>query len=772
MRGVIRLASLGWRRGQRGAAALMLVVIALAAAALTAAASVAGGAGHRIDQAFRQGRGPELVVYTAPGDAAQVSAALANDVDVTGLSTPVPARPADLQIDGGAAAIEQRVMALPDTKATGDVARSTDTASLGQPVVRTGRLPGADDELALDAGVALRFGIATGDRVTLSGQGGTPVEFRVAGTAYDFTDCFYPQCDPGRSWVTPAGQARLGPPTGTVISVSLTAPDRADAVEQRLGLAVSEERFDANSWLDTRGDLLTESNFFAAFLRAFGIFTLVASGIVIAAGTTARAVANRRRTGICKAVGATPGQLVTGQVVEHAVIGALAAVLGWVGAALITPRLQVGSLRVVGSEGVTLRLPTLLVTVAVILVIVVAVTLVPAWRASREPAVDAVRDAPRESGRSRLGDATAAAGAPVAVEWGLRSLTARPFRAVTAVAASALAVVAAVVSLSMNSTIDYLLAHPALTGDPWDVSLTPSGASTPTEAAARLSELPEVASWYTVRDETATWQHGKVHVRVLGGDPAAAHYAIGAGRMASSAGEAIVAYGLVNDNGVKIGDTITLHAAGRALPVTVVGWYRDTEDTGRIIQIRDSTQAPLFPGEAATYAVTATPGVDAAELAGALRTIGGEVRINRQDDTAFAPFRTAMAAMTALLAAVAIAHLLATALATARERAKGTAILRTIGASARQTVGAAAVAGAVTALGAVLIGLPLGLWLQQVLGAAITSSIGVGPGAGAGLPGIATLLVIVAVVAIGVGAVVAATFRTARQPIAAVLAAE
>ncbi len=324
--------------------------------------------------------------------------------------------------------------------------------------------------------------------------------------------------------------------------------------------------------------------------------------------------------------------------------------------------------------------------------VVALVALVPAARASHEAPVAAIDDAPRQLGSSRphrwwRGRGPHPAGT---VGWGVRTFAARPFRTATSVGATALAVVAAVVTLSIDHAIDGVLAHPSLSGDPYDATFQPAHADA---VAARLDALPEVGSWFTTQDETVDWDSGQVHARALGGDVQTAGYVIGGGHLPSAPGEAMVAYGLVDD-GVAVGDHLTLRAGDRTGTFTVVGWYRDTEDTGRIVALRDRLDAPLFGDVDVDYQVTAAPGVSDGELSRALSTLGGTVRLNRSDGAAMAPFRTAMAAMTALLAAVALAHLLATALATARERAHSTDILRTVGASRRRLAASAAVAGA------------------------------------------------------------------------------
>ena len=156
--------------------------------------------------------------------------------------------------------------------------------------------------------------------------------------------------------------ARLGGPTLAIVDVSLADGALGPAVEQRLAAAFGDDAVGVNTWLDTRGDLLTETDFFAAFLGAFGVFVLVASGVVIAAALTARTVARRRRIGLYKAIGGTPAQITTALVVEHLAVALAAGLLGCVAASVLAPHLAVGSLRVIGTDGPTFEPANLLLT--------------------------------------------------------------------------------------------------------------------------------------------------------------------------------------------------------------------------------------------------------------------------------------------------------------------------------------------------------------------------------------------------------------------------
>jgi putative ABC transport system permease protein len=131
--------------------------------------------------------------------------------------------------------------------------------------------------------------------------------------------------------------------------------------------------------------------------------------------------------------------------------------------------------------------------------------------------------------------------------------------------------------------------------------------------------------------------------------------------------------------------------------------------------------------------------------------LGGRLVPNVPDGSDMAPFRLAMAIMTGLIVAVALAHLAATALGSARERARDTDALRAVGCTGTQIAVSAAVSAALSGICALIVGLPVGWALQRVLGDAITAGVGLGPGAGgtppiAGVTLTATCLLVLGVV--------------------------
>jgi putative ABC transport system permease protein len=735
MRGIASLAAGAIRRGSRMSTLLMFVVLTAAAAGLAAGSTIGRSAADRIDAAFAEAGGPDGVVTVAVADAAPAERAMVDDPAVTRVSAPRAARVSDMVRDGEP--LEHLVATVP-----GSGASST-------PVVRQGRLPQSDAEIALDAAVGLDLGVHVGDDVVFTGADGAGITFRVSGTAYDFADCLHPSCDPARSWVTAAGLDRLGGQQLSVIDIDLAGRDSA-GVERRLAAAIGDDAFGMNTWPDTRADLLAATNFFAVFLSVFGVLVLVASAVVIASVVSGRVAARRRHAGLQRAVGATPAQLGLALLLEHLTIAVVAAVTGWIVAAFMAPRLSIGELRVLSAAGASFQLDTLVLVLVVTMTLVTVAVALPAWRTATTPTVDALRDAPRRGRRSRLLGAIGGHASP-AVQIGVRTWGARPARTLSAVVALTLAMVAGVTALGMGSTMDHLLANPALTGDPWDAIVSPNGSAA--DAERQLGGLAEIDSWYSIVDTRATLPGGeRVHLRLLGGDPHAPGFAVGGGRAATEAGELVVGYTLLHDEGWEVGEALEIQVGDRTRAMRIVGWYRETEDAGRVMQARLGTDDTTSER---SYAVNAAPGVTPARLSEALRPVG-RVELNG-GDVDLAPFRLAMSTMATLLAVVAAAHIMTTALNVARQRAGDRAVLTAVGFTPGQLrVGALVTAGMTIGV-SLAVGLLAGWWLQGSVGRAVMAGVGVGPGVAPGLPvaPIAALAVVLTalVVAIELGAV-------------------
>ena len=225
--------------------------------------------------------------------------------------------------------------------------------------------------------------------------------------------------------------------------------------------------------------------------------------------------------------------------------------------------------------------------------------------------------------------------------------------------------------------------------------------------------------------------------------------------------------------GWKVGDRVDVHLLGRSLAITIVGWYRETEDSGRILQIGMDDYRSLRTDREPGYAATAIDGIGpsrlAAELTAALQG-RGTVVANEPDRSGVAPFRIALGVMTLLLGLVATAHVLTSVLTTSRERARTFAVQRAVGFDDRGLRAQALCQGIAVGGLAVVAGIPVGWWAQAALGDWLTREIGVGPGITIG-PSALQLATIATVTMVAVAsATVVATRTVMRRPAPLLLA--
>ncbi|HEY8058103.1 MAG TPA: FtsX-like permease family protein, partial [Acidimicrobiales bacterium] len=677
----------------------LITVCALAATAVVAGLAAQTSAADQVDAAYDRAGRPDLVLYGEPTGLE----AVAEDGAVADASGP-RAYLSDLTTAVDDEAVDVRLIATDPE----------DLPAVATPQLRSGHWPETGDEMAVVVEQSLVTNGVTevGDVLTVDGPDGA-TDLRVVGTAVDLLDCFWPLCDPLRLFARPEVVAALAPdgqPTGHLAAYALHDPDAAATFGGRL-LADPTAGIDgANHWSDTRGDILVVGSVFSRLVAGFGVFLLVAAACVVAGATAARLVARRRSLGLLAAAGFTPHQLLAAVWAEHLLLGAVGVLLGWMIGTPLAPLFQAGLDGVLEASGPGFALDSLVVAALLVGGLLSVSVLVPAGRAVRQSPSAVLRDVPSTpDGGRRLAAVARRAGAGPAVASGLRRAFARPGRTALAGAALVVAAAGAVVSIGFIGTIDAVSADPSVTGNPWDVSIETQTASE-AEVTEVLDTTPEVGAWFTEQERDGAVGNAGYTVRVIGGDPEAATYVVQEGAPLRGADEAIVGYGFLEETGLTVGDPVQITVDDTVLDLTIVGWYSETADAGKIIQIRDDALPADQRGDV-EWRVVAASGVSDTDLATALndRLAGTAVAEPLSVDD-LAPAKGAMVAMAVVLAAVALANLLATTLSATRERARALGILRTVGASTRQLVGQAAVGAAAVGVLAAIIGIPLG-WI-------------------------------------------------------------
>ncbi len=743
MSGLPSLTGAGLRGRRRAGTLALVLVVALAALGIVTGLVVRDQGAPVVDRVADQAEVAHLVLY---GDPAALSRIATSDPAVIAASGPFELADADLKVGGGTVSTQLTAMSSPDGAA-------------GRPARLHGRwLDPNALQVVLETSLARDTGLHVGDTVHLR-HGDRDVKATVVGTAIDLTDCSYPDCS-ARAYASPALLAALAPGDSSgELLIRLRQASDADAVLSRLLTSYPGQVTGSDSWLDTRADLLVRERVFGAFLTGFGLFLLLAACVVLAGSTVARMAARRREVGLLKAVGVAPAQVAGSLLVEHVLIGAVGVLVGWFFGCLLAAPLSIGVAQVFGGGGARFSVTDLAIALVGVTVILSLATLVPAARAARLPATDVLRDAPTGTnhGLCRLIDRI---GLRPAAGLGLTDAVARPGRSALSAGALGVAVIGAVMSVGFVGAFRTAVDQPALTGDPWDVQVETvgQGAAAPTDAevTAVLRSTPGVARSWSMIERRSTINGQAFRSRGLSGAIGDAGFELGGGRFPTRAGEAVVGYGFLTSYGAHVGETVDFDAGPTRLAVTITGWYRETEDSGRILMYPIATLQRAEPGASADeWQAVAAPGVSRTDLAARLdERLGPGARVEALsvDSEGLGPFKVAMGMVAALVGLVAAAQLLAAAMASGRERARDLGMLRAIGASSKGVLGQHAITGALLGVAAAAVGLPLGMVLYRFLSDAVTRGIGAGPGF-APLPS-PTALVLIGVGAVALAAVV------------------
>jgi putative ABC transport system permease protein len=712
--GTALLAATGLRGRRKGGLLATFLVLLLAAVAMSAGVVVSRQGAPLLDAAAADASVAHLVLSGDP----EALRAVAADPEVRAWSGPFPTLD-DIELAVGEEVVPLQVTALDSPDVT-----------VGRPLPRAGRWAESADEVVLDRSLAADLGIDVGDVVVLR-RNGAEVPFTVSGTAVNLTDCFYPQCDPGRMWVTSAGFERFDAGDHAFAQAWLRFDEagEADPFVQRQAATGIEGITGTESWLDTRSDFLTLDRVFGSFVAAFGVFVLAVAAVVVAGSTAMRVVSRRREIGLLGAIGSTPGQVTGGLLLENLAVGAAAALAGWLLAGFLAPPLQLGIGRTLGPQDPSWSPLGLVVTVAVISLLLTLATVVPAVSAARRPVTDVLRDVPRHR-TTRLSRRIARL--PRRLSWlGAQEEAGQPARALLASLAIAVAVTGTLVSVGFVQAVQHVAAEPAAAGDPWDLALVP-GDRSPDEVADVLRELPGIGTWYAEAPRRSTLDDGAFLSIATLGSPGPEGFQIAGGRDLQAPDEAIAGYGFLKRFGYSVGDEVQILVGTTPVALRIVGWYRVTEDSGEVLRYDFESLAAGDPTATPdVYRLRLAPGADASAVAaGLLDALGRQARVETLDTGTedLAPLMAVLRLVAVVLLLMAGTNLLSTMLTAARESSGRIGVELAMGFTPRQLTAQGAAAGTLLGALACLVGVPLGLWLFRQLSDAVSTGIGVGPG--------------------------------------------
>jgi ABC-type antimicrobial peptide transport system permease subunit len=523
-------------RHRLGQAVLLLLAITAATAVLSLGLVMHGVTNQPYQQTRTATRGPDLVAnlgffgmshISGSGSASSNAAQLAGQVStlehmrgVTGSTGPY--------------LLAEAVITTANGHRAGVAAEGRDEApaAIDQPLVVSGTWirPGG---VVLERTFAEALGVSVGARVMLAGHPYTVVGIAVTAAEPPYPNLCYATgglsaCgavdvtsrDFGMAWVTGADAQSLvkasGMPPLYLLNLKLSDPGSAQALANAYDQSHQGEFL--SSWQDIAsadGLLIADQQTVLDVGAWLASLLAIASVAVLAGGRMAE---QNRRTGLLKAVGATPETVAAVLLAENVGLALLAAgtglAIGWLAAPLVT---SPGAALLGNAGAPSVTVPIVVEVLAVALIVALAATLIPAIRASRTSTVSALADAARTPRRHGTMVAMSAR-LPVPLLLGLRLATRRLRRAALSMASIAVTVSGLVAVLAFHTLADgFVRASDGSAGltDPV-ISRDEQMLTVLTIVLLALSALNAVtATWATVIDT----RHTSALARALGATP-------------------------------------------------------------------------------------------------------------------------------------------------------------------------------------------------------------------------------------------------------------
>lgn len=773
-------------RRRRTQTAVVLLLCLLASTVSTLALTLLVRSTQPWDAAYAQINGPHAVFHF---DASRVTAAelatTASLPDVTQAGPPEPNAVAPFEAPGQKGLIEV-------------IGRTGPGGAFDRLPLAAGRWPERPGEIAVtrtgDSSIPIQPHL--GDTIYALNRPDRPA-YRVVGEVLDVVphgvELDYATGIPA-AWVLPGQVAALvdgrDVRPGFVMSYRFASAGTAGQLARdeqlvRDALPPGAESAPALGWLQARAGSVWFINLISGIILAFTVFALGGVSVIVGSAVAGAVLANYRDIGVLKALGFTPRQITAaylGQMVVPALVAAAPGVL--IGSLAARP------FQTESSAGLGLPLPPLfdatidvLVPIAVILLVALA-ALAPAIRAARISAVRAIvmGGSPPAGRHSRLASWLAALRVPRPISLGAGDAFARPVRGALTLVALAIAFATAVFAGGFQQVVDTVVKDRAALGVAQDVVVHRYPGITDAVVSGALSADPATDTIVSTRTIPFRVRgvSDPVEMIAMRGDATALGYRPIQGRWYGTAqGEAVIGPAVAQAAKVRVGDTLSGSIVGAGtLQLRITGIYNDYNAGGRNLRVAWPTLAAGDPGVAPDdYLVKLRGGRNAGAYARRVASLAPDFL--QAQATSFADINAQAGlvsgmvfGLAAVLLLIAAAGLLNAALLSAKERVQAMSVLKALGMSSGQVAVMVMSTTIVLCAVGVVVGVPLGAWLEEALWDGILSSAGIiysVPSAVSPLP-LATAILAAVLVAL-LGASLPARWAI-RTPVAAVLRAE
>jgi putative ABC transport system permease protein len=619
---------------------------------------------------------------------------------------------------------------------------------------------GAVDKLTLDRGhwltgtgqIVLARGqrgpiAKVGDTVTLT-AGDSSVDLTLVGFAFSATgtadawvwptqsDILHPKASTGttQSGSTQSGSTQNGatqtgkPHTGLQMLYRFDSAADTAAVNASLATVTrtlpDKALLGSSSYLTVKKAADRATAPMIPFVLAFAVLGLMMAVLVVANVVSGAVIAGYTSIGIRKTLGFTPRQVVAvyaGQMLVPGIVGSVCGVL--LGNLLALPLLARAS-RAYNAAQPSIPVWVDLAALTGVVAILAAAAVVPAVRAGRLPATQAISlgRAPRAGRGYRIRRWLAATGLPRPVSFGLGTPLSRPGRSTGTVVAILLGAVTVVFATGLASSLNRVAQAFSRT-DAVQVAV-PIPPSDPAHPAVDLDKLestlkaqPGTARYVAAGELDATLVGASDQIRLnwYRGDATWVGLTMITGRWYHGANEAIASSTLLRTTGHHVGDTVTVAADGGSRSLTIVGEYLGGEGEGLAADSSALTglTTKTRPGE---YEIALKPGTSIDAYVQALNAADSDVRaMNRvaeESEDGIVIILGLVATLTVVLTVVAALGVFNTVVLNTRERVHEIGVLKTLGMTPRQV--RAMVVASMVGLGVVggVIAVPLGVLIH------------------------------------------------------------
>jgi putative ABC transport system permease protein len=448
--------------------------------------------------------------------------------------------------------------------------------------------------------------------------------------------------------------------------------------------------------------------------------------VIVANVISGAVIAGFRHIGVLKSLGFTSLQVVGVYLTMVGVPTIVGCVIGTGFGALATRPLlgKIFTVRqsAVLAGGVSVRPWVNVATLLGVPAIVVLAAVIPALRAQRLSAAEAISagSAPRTGRGLRLQRWLTGARLPRSVSLGLGLLAGRPSRTALTAATILLGVTTVTFASGLSSTMVRYGSGIERAGAV-QVEVQTGSSRSPRTDAERESLLRSVPGSVHVTAEMFASVHlagysQSVTTTFLRGDSATLGHVLVKGRWLSGPGEVVVPPGFLNQHDLAVGDHVTLQSAGHQVRATVVGETFAGDPNSMFADWRTDSQLDL-PGRASNYEVQVAHGTDIAAYIRAVHaadpglTAAAKTTVN----TGAVTLIGSASLLTVMLAVVAALGVFNTVVLNTRERRRDLGMLKSIGMTPRQVI--VMMMASMATLGVIggLLGVPIGVIAHRLI---------------------------------------------------------